>query len=309
MTKQLGFLAIAAFLACAQTEAATVFSADFEAGAVAADVGTLTFTGPGAQSIATNDGTAAHTDWGNNALFADRSASSGNATGFRMQWNLTSPVSLDGASIDFEHIIRRRNTPNVKNHKVHAYDSNGDRVFSILLVDRIDSGLANIGDYLDNGTDTDERQRQNVAFIDDINGDSLFAAAQIASGTLPDTNDRSGGGNSFDFFFGDDNRDAVVADNNAGLFSITTSNTGWTLTATPDEASGLSQFTTIEMPFRNGAVQDIALIEVVGESVQAGGYWDNLSVTGELVVIPEPTSAFLLVLSSAALTLAGRRNN
>ena len=133
MTKQLGFLAIAACLACAHSEAATVFSADFEGGAVAANVGTLTFTGPGVQSIATNDGTATHTDWGSNALYADRSAGSGSAPGFRMEWNLSSPVSLDGATIDFEHIIRRRNTPNVKSHKVHAYDSNGDRVFSILL--------------------------------------------------------------------------------------------------------------------------------------------------------------------------------
>ena len=140
-----------------------------------------------------------------------------------------------------------------------------------------------------------------------MNGESLFAAAQIASGTLPDTNDRSAGSNSFDFFFGDDNRDADVADNNAGLFSISTSNTGWTLTATPDEASGLSQFTTVEMPFRNGAVQNIALIEVVGETVQAGGYWDNLSVTGDVVAIPEPTSALLILAGSIALTLTSRR--
>ena len=308
MTKQLGFFTLAACLACVQVHAATVFSADFEGGSVAADVGTLSFTGPGSQSIASVNDTATHTDWGNNALWADRSASNGTAEGFRMQWNLTDTVSLDGATIDFEHIIRRTNTPNVKSHIVNGYDSNGATLFSIILIDRIDGGLANIADYLDNGTDTDERQRQTVAYVDATNGNSLFAQAQLASGLVPDSNDRSGGGNSFgtNLFFGN-NGDPAVNDQEAGLFSITLSNTGWTLTGTPNFDSVHSAFTTVEIPFLDGAVQDLAQVEVIGETVQAGGYWDNLSVTGDVVAIPEPTSALLILAGSSALAFTGRR--
>ena len=272
--------------AVAQT---TVFSADFESGAVAADIGTLGFTGPGVQSIATNDGTAAHTDWGMNALWADRSASSGTAEGFRMQWDFTDPVDLSGATIDFEHIIRRTNTPNVKSHYVNGLDSNGEVVFSLYLIDRVDGGLANIADYLDNGTDTDERQRQTVGFDDPTNGLSLFSTAQIASGAIPDSNDRSGGTNSFgaNLFYGNDNRDATVGDNNAGLFSVTTTSTGWTLNATPEETSSHLPFTTVEMPFFGSPI-NLASVEVIGETVQSGGYWDNLSVTGTVVLPPDP---------------------
>ena len=278
---------------------ATVFLADFEAGAVAANTGTLSFSGPGAQSIVDVDGTASHTDWGAKALWADRSASSGTAVGFTMTWDLTAPVSLDGATVDFEHIIRRTNTPDVKSHFVNGLDSNGATVFSLFLIDREDSGLANIDPDYTEPTETDERQRQTVGFIDPVDGQSLFPSSSIASGSIPDSNDRSGGGNSFERFFGNDNRDDPVSEEQAGLFTVTTSPTGWTLNATPRQSSTLSAFTTTEQSFFDSGVIDLAKIEVIGETVQAGGYWDNLSVEG--TIIPEPSASAICVLGLIAL--------
>ena len=278
--------------AVAQT---TVFSADFEAGNVAADIGTLGFTGPGAQSIVGVDHTSTTTgpDWGTQALWADRSASSGGAEGFRMQWDFTNPIDLSGATIDFDYIIRRTNTPNAKSHFVNGLDSNGEVVFSLYLIDRVDSGLENIGDYVDVGDPNgDERQRQTVAYVDPANGNTLFSTSQIASGTIPDSNGGTGGSNSFgtNLFYGNfgDPGASGVADDEAGQFTITTTSTGWSLSAIAEEDSVRDDFSTVEIPFFSATPVNLASIEVIGETVQAGGYWDNLSVMGTVVTPPDP---------------------
>ena len=272
-------VAAAGFGAATPAQSQVVFEADFESGAVGANVGTLSFIG-GAQSIdttVTGDGT--HTDWGTGSLFADR-IGTGTEAGFKMTWELTNPVELDGASIDFEHIIRRFNTSDVKSHFVSGYDSEDNLLFSLKLVDREDSGLANIADYLDNDTDTDERQRQNVAYVDPVSGDSLFSAAQLASGDLPDTNDRTDGTNDFEQFFGRDNlSDGILNEEEAGLFSVALTDTGWTLNATPRQVSTLTPIATIELPYTNPGI-NLARVEIDGETAQAGGFWDNILIQG-----------------------------
>ena len=296
-----GLILFSNSLAQAQT---TVFSAAFEGlTQPAADTGTLSFTGPGVQSIVSVDGSASHTDWGTNALWADRSASSGGAQGFTMSWDFTDPVDLNGATIDFDYILRRTNTGNVKSHFVNGLDSNGATVFSLFLIDREDSGLANIDPDYTEPAETNERQRQTVGFIDPTAGQSLFPSSSIATGSIPDSNDRSGGTNDFEFFFGNDNRDDPVSEEQAGLFSVTTSPTGWTLNATPRQSSTLSAFTTTEQSFFDSGVIDLAKIEVIGETVQAGGYWDNLSVQG--TVVDPPTPLKLQVLSNGQMKLVG----
>lgn len=272
----------------------TVFSAGFESGSVSADVGTLSFSGPGAQSIVAVTGNHGDTDWGNSALFADRSASSGMASGFTMTWDLTDPVALNGATVNLDYVLRRSNTNNVKSHFVNGLDSNGSMLFSLFLVDREDGGLTNaVPDY----GPSDERQRQTVGFIDPVNGQSLFPRSSIAAGTVPDTND---GANNFDFLFGRTGTDGPVDEGEAGVFSVSVSDTGWTLNAKGFEGSALADFTTTKQPFFDAGVLDLAKVEVVGETVQAGGFWDNLSVTGNVV---QPLS--LQVLSTGQIKILG----
>jgi|GEM_PF-5615127 len=257
----------------------TLFSSDFESG-TAADIGSIQYSNPENVSPVGVDGDATHTDWGNGAVWIDRAASSGTGPGFVATLNPTGPVSLDGSSFHFEFVLRRTNTPGVKGHYVTAYDTGGNTVWSVKLVDREDAGLANIGEFTEEG-ETDERQRQIPVYENPATGDTMFSASQIASGTAPDGNDRSGGGNVFTFFFGNDNRDDPVSEEQAGLFTVTTTPTGWTLAAVSREAgTSLPDFTTVELPFHEPTVNSIAYIEITGETVQAGGYWDNLVLTG-----------------------------
>ena len=298
------FIAAVAVSYLSDAHAATVFSADFEAGAVAADIGTLTITN-GNPSIVDADGAASQTDWGEKALWADRTASSGSGAGFNMEWGLTDTVLLDGAVIDFEFALRRTNTSDVKSHFVTAFDSNDNKLFSIILIDREDSGLANIDPEYTEPSESNERQRQTVGYDDPINGASLFVAADLASGVIPDSNDRSGGSNSFTFFFGNDNRDDPVSEEQAGIFSISLSSTGWALDAQSREAgTSLADFTTNELPFFDAGVANLARIEIDGETVQAGGYWDNFSVTG--TIVPEPASGVLFCIALVWLVRSQR---
>ena len=302
------FCAIALLISSNNTlRADVVFSADFEGGLVQADTGTLTITNSVTSIVGVTDSADPNeTDWETGALFADRTASGGGDPGLNMVWDFTDPVSLTGATITFDHAIRRFNTPNTKSHTITAYDSLDSVLFSVSLIDRIDGGLENIADYV-TSPETDERQRQTVTYIDPINGNSLFAASQIASGAIPDSNDRSGGSNSFTGFFGADNTDDANADeSDAGSFSITTTATGWTLSAkaapapNPGAGGSLSDFTTVEIPYSSN-VLDLARIEVDGATVQAGGFWDNLSVDGTIVVPQQPLT--LQIASDGQMTL------
>jgi len=70
---------------------------------------------------------------------------------------------------------------------------------------------------------------------------------------------------------------------------------GWSLAATPSSSvTTLGTFTTIEISFVNPSVRDISAVVISCESDVAGGFWDNLVVTGS----PVATEAKLL-LSSA----------
>ena len=60
-----------------------------------------------------------------------------------------------------------------------------------------------------------------MAYVNPVNGNSLFQASDLAAGMIPDSNDRSGGGNVFTSFFGNDSRDATaVSEAQAARFSI-----------------------------------------------------------------------------------------
>lgn len=273
-------------------QATPVFLADFES-STSANIGTINHSGGPAPQLVPVDGSATHTDWGTNSVWWDRSASSGSGAGFTAELTPESRVELDGATLTFDFVLRRTNTPDAKSHFVTAFDSNGNTVFSVQLVDREDSGLTNI-ELFTTPPETDERQRQIPIYVDPATGATMFAPSQIASGTAPDGNDRSGGSNSFTFFFGNDNRDAAnVNEAEAGSFAVTTTATGWTLSAEAYQAdTSLPDFTTNELPFSDNSVVDIARIEITGETVQAGGYWDNLSLDG--TIIPEPSTLMLL---------------
>ena len=217
--------------------------------------------------------------------------------------DLTNPVELDGATVNFDHIIRRINTTDVKSSFINGLDSQGNTVFSVVLYDREDNGLTNINPAYTEPSESDERQRQTVGFNHPVDGLSLFDTSDIAIGSIPDSNDRSGGSNSFQFFFGREDSDVSINEESAGVFSVSLSSTGWTLDATPFATSVLGGFTTTEQPFFNSNPVDLARIEVVGQTVQTGGYWDNLSVTGTEIIPPEPMT--LQVFSNGDIKLAG----
>lgn len=261
---------------------ATVFEARFESpGSLAADVGTLTLTNANASHVSV-DGNHSQLDWGTGALFTDSAASPTQGPGYGGLWGLTQAVDLDGATVSFEYVHRRSQSPDLKSHFVTAYDRAGRIVFQIMLVD-LDRDLGKIR----------LEQRQIPGYLDRDWGQAVFSPLQIASGDLPDS--QPDGNGVYTIFFKRDGRDTTVNESLAGRFVVMTTDTGWSLSATPSSSGAtLNAFSTIEIPFVDPSVRDIFAVVISGESDIAGGFWDNLQVTGS----PVATEAKLLLSST-----------
>lgn len=267
--------AVALFAFATNTNAAIVFSNDFEDGNLNPEIGTWTFGASSTTSVV--------------ALTAGPDATLGINVGLLdldtlpldLTFNLTNTASLASGgtvTLDFD-VAARRTNGNAKTIFVDALDSSGDIVTRFVLGDSNAFGNGG-GDRQRPGYDPVSTGVANT-------GNSIFPAG---TGTVPGSFWIGGDGNSGDGFNGNEAHMSLTIGASSFDFSSTSTFGGMSYSTT----TGISNYD-------GGTYADIAEFKLSSAGAGYGMYFDNISV----VAVPEPSSFAVFGLS--ALGLCGFR--
>lgn len=268
-------------LLISSSNADIVFEADFEAGAVAADTGTLSvnFSTGGNNTVAivpTSTGSDVLPEpllFGENALLVDDNTSDTNFA--QITLDFVQPVLLTGgntATFSFDALSRRTGTNTNRTQFVTGLDSSGSEVFQFVL------------------SDGDARQRPRFATAAD--GIQSFAS------------------NPGNFFHGADSTPASVDTGVFAQYELTVDENGFDFQGI--NQGGVTFTDTGVSLFNGGSATDIASIVISADrgttNLTSGNYYDNFFVEGTIAVaVPEPSSLLALLVLAPMAMLKRRR--